>query len=127
MADLINTDPFLLFFGTFFLVMGLSIFFAADAWKEYTKMLGENKALLLIGGVINLPVGLFIVMFYNSWDGLASSLLMIVGIISLLKAIALLTKPEQIQKLLRDGKLTLKPFWLQGLPALVIGAGLLVL
>lgn len=123
----VNNDPFLLFFGGFFLVMGVSIFFSKEAWEEYLDMLSKSKALLLIGGVINLPIGLFIVTFYNNWNGLAETVLMAVGILALVKSVILLTKPDYMQKLLATDKLTIKPFWMNGVAASVVGAILLVL
>ena len=127
MLDIINTDPYLLFGGCFFLVMGLSIFFAGPAWQEYMSLLSKSKALLLIGGVVNLPIGLFILMFYNKWDGIAEVILMVVGILALIKSLALLAKPDMVQKLLSDKKLSLKPFWIHGVISLVVGIALIVL
>ncbi len=123
----INTDPFLLFFGCFFLVMGISIFSSARAWQEYLTLLSKSKALLLVGGVMNLPIGLFIVTFYNNWNGLAETVLMAIGIMALIKAIVLLTKPDFMQKLLVHDKLTIKPFWVNGAISVVVGLILLLL
>jgi hypothetical protein len=126
MFDLINTDPFLVFFGSFYLVMGLSVFFARDAWKEFMVLFTQNDAVNLIMGIITLPISLFVVVFYNDWDGTASALLMVLGYLGLAKSFLLLLKPRMAQDLMKRFQ-NVKPFWLPGGIAILVGAALLVL
>jgi hypothetical protein len=123
--NLINVDPFLVFFGSFYLVIGLSVFFATKAWTDFLKLFAENDAVSLILGVITLPISLFIVVFYNNWNGIGPSLLMVLGCIGLLKALALLLKPSLLQNIVR--KKVAKPMWLCGVLTIAIGVALLIL
>ena len=101
MFDFINTDPFLVFFGSFYIVLGLSVFFARKPWQEFISLMIENDALSLILGILVLPIALFIVIFYNNWESLASIVLMVVGYIGFLKAVVLLLWPKIFQKFLQ--------------------------
>jgi hypothetical protein len=124
MTNLITVDPFLVFFGSFYLVIGLSVFFAADAWKDFLKIFAENDAVSLILGVIILPISLFIVVFYNNWGAAGSKLLMVLGILGLIKALALLLKPSLLQGIVK--KKIIKPM-ICGLVTIAVGIALLVL
>lgn len=130
MTDMINTDPFLLFFGSFYAVLGLSIFISAKHWQEFIALFVENDALSLVLGVLSLPISLFVVVFYNNWDSLASIILMVLGYISLIKALMLLLRPTWLQNFLRAGlqkQYIQKYLWLDGLSGVILGAALLVL
>lgn len=124
--DLLNTDPFLLFFGTFYLVLGFSCFFAKQAWQDFADLFVENEALSLIMGIIVLPISLFIVVFYNDWSSLASTILMIIGYMALLKALVLLVKPCIMQAILRKDFVR-KWIWLDGVAGMLLGLSLLFL
>ena len=130
MTDIINTDPFLLFFGSFYAVLGLSIFISSKYWQEFIALFVENDALSLVLGVLSLPISLFVVVFYNNWDTLASIILMVLGYISLFKALTLLLRPRWIQNFLKAGLkkgYIQKYLWLDGLSGVILGAALLVL
>ncbi|MGB0719647.1 MAG: hypothetical protein ACPGRX_04185, partial [Bdellovibrionales bacterium] len=96
-TTLINTDPFLLFFGGFYLVLGLSCFFAREAWQEFAALFVKNDALSLIFGIMLLPISLSVIAFYNNWDGIASIILMVVGWLAFAKSLVLLLRPSLIQ------------------------------
>lgn len=125
-GDLINTDPFLLFFGGFFLVLGFSCFFAKKAWEEFISLFVNNDALSLIMGILTLPISLAIIAFYNNWDGLASTILMVIGWIALIKAITLLVRPSVMQGIVQK-EFVHKWLWLDGLSGIVLGAAMLLL
>ena len=124
--DLINTDPFLLFFGTFYTIIGLSMFFASHAWQDFIKLFVEHEAISLIFGIMTLPIALFIVFFYNDWSSLASTVLMIMGYISLVKAGVLLLRPSFLQGFLQKGYLK-KYLWVDGMSGVVLGVAMLAL
>ena len=126
MQDLINTDPFLLFFGAFYTIIGLSVFFAQDAWKEFIKLFVENEAISLILGIMTLPIALFIVFFYNDWSTMASTVLMVMGYISLLKAAILLLRPTIMQEYLDKGFIN-QYLWVDGISGIILGTGMLIL
>lgn len=130
MTDLVNTDPFLIFFGSFYAVLGLSIFLATKHWHEFIALFVENDALSLVLGVLSLPISLFIVVFYNNWDSLASIILMVLGYVSLAKALILLLRPAWIQNFLKAGLhkgYVQQYLWLDGLSGVVLGLAMLIL
>jgi len=126
LPSLINQDPFLLFFGAFLLVLGLSCFFARDAWEEFAALFADNDSLSLIFGILLLPVALSIIAFYNNWDSLASTVLMVVGWIALVKSLSLLMRPQIIQGFIQK-EFVRKWLWLDGLSGVALGAAMLFL
>lgn len=125
-ANLINTDPFLLFFGSFYLVLGLSMFFASKHWQEFVKLFIEHESLSLVLGILSLPISLFIVVFYDNWETLGSTILMVLGFIGLLKSLVMLLRPAWVQGFLGKGYIQ-KYLWLDGLSGIILGVAMLVL
>ncbi len=126
MFDLITDDQFLLFFGAFYLVLGVSCFFAKNTWEEFIALFVDNDALSLVMGILILPIALFIIFFYDNWESLGSIVLMVIGYLALLKSLVLLMKPSLIQGLLRK-EFVKKWLWLDGLSGIALGLALLVL
>ena len=126
-ASHINTeDPFLLFFGGFYLVLGFSCFFARRAWQEFAALFVDNDALSLIMGILILPISLSIIAFYWNWETIGSTVLMVTGILAFLKALALLMRPSLIQGFVKKDFVR-KWLWLDGLSGIVLGLTMLVL
>lgn len=123
----LNTDPFLLLFGCLYLVIGLSILLAQQAWKDFTNLYVTSGPLCLITGIIMLPLALYVVVFYNKWTGIAEDFLMVLGYWALFEAMVLLLKPAWVHKIVASGKFVLDPFWLHGLIAIAMGLALLLL
>ena len=126
MITLINDDQFLLFFGTFYIVLGTSFIFAKNQWREFITLFVQYDALSLFIGVISLPIALFIIVFYNDWSTLASTILMVIGYLGLVKAMLLLLCPGVLQNVLRK-QFVQKWMWLDGLSGVALGFALLVL
>ncbi|MCB1651558.1 MAG: hypothetical protein KDI46_05835 [Alphaproteobacteria bacterium] len=126
MTNMLNNDPFLLFFGTFYVVIGLSIFLAQKPWRDFIELFIENDSLSLVLGILTLPISLFIIFFYNNWDGIGPTALMVLGYIGLLKALILLLRPKWMQNFLGTGYIQ-KYLWIDGLSGILLGAGLLLL
>ena len=124
--DFLNTDPFLLFFGSFYLVLGFSCFFARKPWEEFLALFVDNDALSLVLGILILPISLSIIAFYNNWETLASTILMVIGYFAFLKALALLMRPSLIQGLVKK-EFVRKWLWLDGISGILLGVALLVL
>lgn len=122
----VNTDPFLVFFGAFYLVLGLSCFFTKRVWEDFIELFVDNDVLSLTMGIMILPIALFIIVFYNNWESLASIVLMVIGYLALLKALVLLMWPNVIQGLLRK-EFVKKWLWLDGISGIILGMALLVL
>ena len=134
MTEIINTissqintdDPFLLFFGGFYLVLGFSCFFARQAWEEFCALFVDNDALSLVMGIMILPISLSVISFYQKWETIGSTVLMVVGILSFMKAVALLMRPSIIQNFVRK-EFVRKWLWLDGVSGIVLGLVMLVL
>ena len=126
LASFINTDPFLLFFGTFYLVLGLSILMAKAQWLDFITIFTKNESLPLVFGILSLPISLFVVVFYNNWSDLAPIILMVLGYIGLAKALILLIRPGWIQQWVAQGFVH-KWLWLDGASGIILGAAMLLL
>ncbi len=124
--DIINKDPMLLFFGAFYLVLGLSAFLARNHWEEFLELFVKYDALSLVLGIMTLPISLFIIFFYNDWSTLGSTILMVMGYISFVKAAILLLRPNWVQKFL-SYEFTQKHMWLDGISGIVLGGAMLIL
>ena len=122
----LNTDPVLLFFGCFYITLGLSAWFAPKSWEDFIDLFIENDALSLIMGILTLPISLFIIFFYNDWNTLGSIILMVTGYLGILKAIALLMRPSFFQSILKKDFVR-KWLWLDGISGVVLGSAMLVL
>jgi hypothetical protein len=123
----INTDdPFLLFFGAFYFVLGLSCFFARKAWEEFVALFVDNDALSLVMGILILPVSLSIIAFYNNWETLGATILMVVGWLAFVKAVVLLMRPSLIQAFVQK-EFVRKWLWLDGVSGIALGTAMLVL
>ncbi|MCB1563976.1 MAG: hypothetical protein KDJ75_10415 [Alphaproteobacteria bacterium] len=125
-GDYINTDPFLLFFGSFYLILGFSCFFARKPWEEFIALFVDNDALSLVMGIVILPIALFIIVFYDNWETLSSIVLMALGYIAFFKALILLMRPRIIQAYVRK-EFVRKWLWLDGVSGIVLGAAILFL
>ena len=77
-------------------------------------------------GIIVLPIALFIVVFYNDWSSVASTVLMVIGYMALLKALILLVKPCIMQAILKRDFVR-KWIWLDGIAGMLLGLALLFL
>ena len=125
-GNVVNTDPFLLFFGGFYMVLGLSCFLAKTHWENFIKLFIQHDTLSLVLGIFVLPISLFIIVFYNNWDTIASTVLMVLGYLGFIKAVVLLLKPSIVQNLVSK-KFVHKWLWLDGLSGIVLGAVMVLL
>jgi hypothetical protein len=124
--SIVNKDPFLLFFGTFYLILGASILTSTKHWQEFIALFIKHEALPLVFGVLSLPISLFVVVFYNDWAGMGSTILMILGYLGLLKALLLLMRPAWVQSWVSRDFVN-KWLWLDGLSGIVLGLAMLLL
>ena len=122
----INQDPFLLFFAGIYMTLGFSCFFARRAWEEFLALFVDNDALSLVMGILILPISLSIIAFYNNWETLGSTILMVAGWLAFLKAVTLLMRPSLIQNFVKK-EFVQKWIWLDGVSGIALGAALLLL
>jgi hypothetical protein len=124
--ELNTADHFLLFFGSFYIILGFSAFFAQKSWEDFTDLFIDNDALSLVMGVLILPLSLFIIVIYNSWDSLSSIILMVTGYIMFAKSTVMLLRPQLIQNML-SRQFIRKWIWLDGLSGITLGLSMLIL
>ncbi len=122
----VNSEPFLLFFGSFYIVLGLSAFLSPKSWEDFIDLFIENDALSLMIGILVLPISLSIIFFFNDWDTLSSTIVMVIGYLLFLKALALLLCPSLLQFILKKNFVR-KWLWLDGLSGIIIGIAILIL
>ena len=122
----VNTDPFLLFFGTFYIVLGLSCVFAKSHWEDFIELFVKYDAVSLFFGILVLPISLFIIFFYNNWESVGSIILMVLGYMGFVKAVSLLLWPKVLQGLMNK-EFVKKWLWLDAISGVALGSAMLVL
>ena len=86
------------FIGLFLLIVSLSMFLDRDSIIEMATALIDDRALLLIVGLIALGIGLAIVVGHNVWSGGPMPILItLFGWSQLLRGLALLLLPAETQ------------------------------
>ncbi len=86
------------FIGLFLLIVSVSMFLDRDSIIEMATALIDDRALLLIVGLIALGIGLAIVVGHNVWSGgLMPILITLFGWSQLLRGLALLLLPAETQ------------------------------
>jgi hypothetical protein len=86
------------FIGVFLLIVSLSMFLDRDSIIEMASALIDDRALLLIVGLIALGIGLAIVVGHNEWSGGPMPILItLFGWSQLLRGLALLLLPAETQ------------------------------
>ena len=84
--------------GLFLLIAALSMILDPDSMIEMATALVDDRALLLIVGLISLGIGLAIVVGHNVWSGgLLPILITLFGWSQLLRGLALLLLPAETQ------------------------------
>src|SRR5215510_16048615 len=86
------------FIGLFLVIAALSMFLVKDSVVEMATALIDDRALLLIVGLIALGIGLAIVVGHNLWTaGLFPLVITLFGWSQLLRGLALLLLPAETQ------------------------------
>jgi hypothetical protein len=86
------------FIGLFLLIVSVSMFLDRDSIIEMATALIDDRALLLIVGLIALGIGLAIVVGHNVWSGgLMPILITLFGWSQFLRGLALLLLPAETQ------------------------------
>ena len=84
--------------GLFLLIAALSMILDPDSMIEMATALVDDRALLLIVGLISLGIGLAIVVGHNVWSGgVLPILITLFGWSQLLRGLALLLLPAETQ------------------------------
>ncbi|MDP1879393.1 MAG: hypothetical protein Q8K60_00470 [Parachlamydiaceae bacterium] len=84
-------------FGLYFLAIGLAILINPNRFKNIYLQSMNDENFLLIGGILALLIGAFIVSVHNTWVLEWPIILTLLGWWSLIKGFSLLIYPESIK------------------------------
>jgi hypothetical protein len=84
-------------FGLYFLALGLAFIINPDRFKKIYQQVVEDENFLLIGSMLALLIGAFVVSVHNIWVSEWPVILTLLGWWSLIKGFALLVYPNSIQ------------------------------
>jgi hypothetical protein len=87
------------FLGPFFIVVALGILFNLKYYQKVMEDFFKNTALLYVGGIIALLLGIFLVMFNNFWVLDWTLIITIIGWLSIVKGICLIVLPQAMAKI----------------------------
>ena len=121
-----NKDPLILLVGLYYLFIGISLLTARRAWEEFMAVFQTRRDFVLSVGLLGLPFGLAILLFYDiQGAGIAGLTLWILGWLITIKA-ALMTVVPTFSQEMTARKLASLPLWLRGVVAILLSLILLI-
>ncbi|NGX50195.1 MAG: hypothetical protein K1060chlam2_00036 [Chlamydiae bacterium] len=108
-------------FGPIFVIMGVWTLFYKESVKMVTDSFRKTPAILYLGGVINLIIGLTIITNFNEWSMKSEILVTLVGWMLFLRGVLVFFLPSVVHKL---SKLQETTFIFFGLLSVAWGFGL---
>jgi uncharacterized protein YjeT (DUF2065 family) len=77
-------------FGIYFVSVGIAIFLNPDRFKDIYRKMADNEHVILLGGIIALLLGAFVVSVHNIWVMGWPVILTVIGWMSLIKGVGIL-------------------------------------
>ncbi len=108
-------------FGLYMLIAGLAILMNRKHMVLAVIAIAKERASQLIGGLVALLLGLFIVNIHNDWSMLPAILVSLVGWASVVKGLVYLFLPEAVLTKYMHTLSNRKWYMIDGLAAVVIG------
>lgn len=108
-------------FGLYMLIAGLAILMNRKHMVLAVIAIAKERSSQLIGGLVALLLGLFIVNIHNDWSVLPASLVSLVGWASVIKGLAYLFLPEATLTKYMHLLAERKWYLIDGLAAVLIG------
>ena len=84
--------------GPYLLIVGIGFLFNIKTVQKIIKDFDGNEALIYLGGILALLLGLIMVTIHNVWEVSWIGVVTLVGWIALIKGAALLICPHQLLK-----------------------------
>lgn len=110
--------------GFYLLIVGVALFFKRSFLREVLQDFYSSPGLILITSIINLILGLLIVLSHNIWEFNWTTIITIIGYLTLFKGICHLFFPEWAKKMLAKF-IEKEIFVYSGVISLVLGIYLL--
>ncbi len=82
--------------GIIYFSFGIGLFFNPFYYQKVFKELFENTSYLILGGILAIIFGVFIIQYHNNWVKNWIVLITIIGWVALLKGILLLAFPTSL-------------------------------
>ncbi|MCF7954735.1 MAG: hypothetical protein K9M75_02925 [Phycisphaerae bacterium] len=86
-------------FSVVYLAVGIGMLFSPEFYKKMISDFLDNTAILYMGGIMALVVGLLILMFHNTWTKDFSVIITIIGWLALIKGVIILILPKTMVSL----------------------------
>lgn len=111
-------------FSVMYLAVGVGILVNPGFYKKLYEDFCENAVSLYLGGFAALVIGFLLVAFHNTWTKDLSVIITIVGWISLVKGIIILTLPKIMIALTNAIAKNEKFLKIEGIAVIIIGLAL---
>ena len=85
--------------GTAFIIVSIGFVFNMKTYRKMIEDFQNNMALVYLGGVFSLVIGLLIIHFHNVWEMQWVVIITILGWISLIKGTTLIIFPTQLMRI----------------------------
>jgi len=80
--------------GPFYIIVAVGLFLNPDRCRRVIQGFFEQPALIYIGGIMALLMGLLILAFHRAWSGDWTVLVTVIGWLGVVKGAALIIRPE---------------------------------
>lgn len=95
-----NSAVFAKIIGPYMIIVAAGVLFNLKTYQKFMQDFLKNSALIYLGGVIALIIGLLIVLFHNVWAANWPVIITIFGWLGIVKGVWLLILPNTVGKLI---------------------------
>lgn len=85
--------------GPMIVIIGIGILVNLKTYQKVMEDFFKNAALVYLGGVLALVVGILIVLFHNVWEANWTIIITIFGWLGIVKGVCLIVFPNMLNKL----------------------------
>jgi len=107
--------------GPFYLIVAVGLFLDPDRYRRVIQGFFEQPALVYIGGVMALFMGLLILAFHRTWGGDWTALITVIGWLAAVKGAVLIVNPEYWARLTESMMRTGSRIRVAAVAALLLG------
>lgn len=113
-------QAFEVFYGVWFIVLGVSLFTAHHQWKKQIAFWLEHPEQYFVLAFVFLPIGVFTILLHNVWHG-AAVIVTLLGWIVTIKACLMFCMPSLLYRFVNTTWLKRKLFILMSLVYTIVG------